>query len=219
MNFGLFLENTMDHHLNTSRTAIGTHLPAPHQADAAPVSNYRKLDAGKAVTLRAKQLSVLRIAHGRVWATLSDAGPYSRVLAGDHFLSRGQSLTLLPGQELVIESFESSASSHTATAHFSWETPGVAASTLQETRPVHLVKGMGVLQPLRDLRHAMGLVAGACGRLVQGLAHGAATAPLMLLNAFAIYFVASRAGTSCQNGSFGSTKKHGTAQAASCSAR
>ena len=219
MNFGLFLENTMDHHLDTHRTAIGSNLPAQHQADAAPVSSYRKLDAGKAVTLRAKQLSVLRIAHGRVWATLSDAGPYSRVLAGDHFLSRGQSLTLLPGQELVMESFESSASSHTATANFSWETPGVAASALQDTWSANRANNMGVLQPLRDLRHALGLVTGACGRLVQGLAHGAATAPLMLLNAFAIPFVAARADTSCPDGSFVSTKKHGAAQAASCSAR
>ena len=201
----------MDHHLNTHRTAMGAELPAKYQADTAPVSSGRKLGAGKAVTLRAKQLSVLRIAHGRVWATLSDAGSYSRVLAGDHFLSRGQSLTLLAGQELVMESFESSASGHTATAHFSWEVPGVAASTLQ-------ANGMGVLQPLRDLRHALGLVAGASGRLVQGLAHGAATAPRMLLNVFAIPFVAARAGTSCPDGSFGSLKKRGTVQAASCSA-
>jgi hypothetical protein len=212
------LENTMDHHLDTHRTAIGNNLPAQHRADAAPVSSYRKLDAGKAVTLRAKQLSVLRIAHGRVWATLSDAGPYSRVLAGDHFLSRGQSLTLLPGQELVMESFESAASSHTATAHFSWETPGVAASALQDAQPLHQAVGLGVLQPLRDLRHALGLVAGASGRLVQGLAHGAATAPLMLLNVVAMPFVAGRAGTSCPDGSFGITKKHGAVQPASCSA-
>ena len=209
----------MDHHLNTSRTAIGTHLPAPHQADAAPVSNFRKLDAGKAVTLRAKQLSVLRIAHGRVWVTLTDAGPYSRVLAGDHFLSRGQSLTLLSGQELVMEPFESSASKHAATAHFSWEIPGVAASPVQDAKPAHLTIGMGVLQPLRDLRHALGLVAGASGRLVQGLLHGAATGPLMLLNAIAIPFVAARAGTSCPDGAFDIAKKHGAAQATSCSAR
>ena len=209
----------MDHFLHMSGTAIGAHLPAPHQADAAPASSYLKLDAGKAVTLRAKQLSVLRITHGRVWATLSDAGRYSRVLAGDHFLSRGQSLTLLPGQELVMESFEPSTSSHTATAHFSWQTPGVAASPLQDTWSANRANSRGVMQPLRDLRHAMGLAAGATSRLAQGLVHGAATAPLTLLNAFAMLFVAKRAGISCPNRSFGNTKKHGTAQAASCSAR
>lgn len=209
----------MDHHLDTHRAAIGTTLPAQHTADTDPASSYRKLDAGKAVTLRATQLSVLRIAHGRVWATLSDDGPYSRVLAGDHFLSRGQSLTLLPGQELVMESFESLASSRTATAHFSWETPGVAASALQDAQPVHQAVGLAVLQPLRDLRHALGLVAGASGRLVQGLAHGAAAAPVMLLNRVAMPFVAARPGTLCPDGSFGITKKQGATQAASCSAR
>ena len=209
----------MDHHLNSPRTAINTTLPARYQAATAPASAYRKLEAGKAVTLRAKQLSVLRIAHGRVWATLSDAGPYSRVLAGDHFLSRGQSLTLLPGQELVMESFESSASSQAATAHFSWETPGVAASALQDARPAHQAIDMGVLQPLLDLRHALGLVAGACGRLVQGLVHGAASVPLMVLNIFAINFIAPRAGTSCPDGSFDRSNKPTLAPTAGCSAR
>ena len=217
-NFGLFLENTMDH-LTTTRTAMGTHLPAPHQADAAPTSAYRKLAAGKAITLRAKQLSVLRIAHGRVWATLSDAGPYSRVLAGDHFLSRGQSLTLLPGQALVMESFESSAGNHTAAAHFSWETPGVADSVLQHAQPADQAIDMGVRQPLRDLRDALGLVAGASGRLVRGLAHGVATGPLMLLNAFATTFIATRPRISCPDGSFGTDKRPCTAQTAHCSAR
>ena len=63
------------------------------------------LTAGQAITLRAKAISVLRIAHGRVWVTVTEVGPYSRVMAGDHFLSRGDSLTLLPGQELVMEPF------------------------------------------------------------------------------------------------------------------
>ncbi len=205
-------------HLATTRTAMGTGLPAPYLADAAPESSYRKLAAGTAVTLRAKQLSVLRIAHGRVWATLSDAGPYSRALAGDHFLSRGQSLTLLPGQALVMESFEPSAGQHAAAAHFNWETPGVADSALQNTQPADPAIDMGVRQPLRDLRHALGLVAGASGRLVRGLTHGALTGPLMLVNTFAMHFVALNPRTSCQDGSFGSAKKHCTAQAASCSA-
>jgi Protein of unknown function (DUF2917) len=206
-------------HLATTRTAMGTSLPAQHAADAAPDPSYRKLAAGKAVTLRAKQLSVLRIAHGRVWATLSDAGPYSRALAGDHFLSRGQSLTLLPGQALVMESFESSAGQHAAAAHFSWEAPGAAASALQKAQPADQATDMGVRQPLRDLRHALGLVAGASGRLVRGLANGAATGPLMLFNSFAMHFVAERPRTSCPDGAFGITKKHRAPQAASCSAR
>ena len=208
----------MDHHLNMLRATAGTTLQAPDPADAVQVSAHRKLGAGKAVTLRAQRLSVLRITHGRVWVTLSDAGPYSRVLAGDHFLSRGQSLTLLPGQELVMESFESSTSSHKATAHFSWETPGVAASALQDAQLAHRAIHANVRQPLRDVRRGLGLVVGACGRLVQWLAHGTATVPLRLLNAFDIFFVANRAGTSCPESSFDMPKKHVIAQAGSCSA-
>ena len=149
----------MDYRHTAFNTAAGSTLPAPQQTNVAPASNCRKLLAGRAVTLRAKQLSVLRIVRGRVWATLTDAGCYSRVLAGDHFLSRGQSLTLLPGQELVMESFNASASSATATAHFNWETLGVAASARQDARPAHRAISMGVRQPLRDLRQALGLVA------------------------------------------------------------
>ena len=209
----------MDHHSSTPSKAIGDQLPTLNQANAAPVSAYRELAAGKAVTLRAMQLSVLRIAHGRVWATLSDVGPYSRVLAGDHFLSRGQSLTLLPGQELVMESFGSSANGFATTAHFSWETSGVAASAVQDSTPAQHAKGIGVLQPLRDLRYALGLIAGASGRLVQGLAHGAATGPLMLLNTFAITFIASSARISCPDRTFDVAKESVTVQPASCRAR
>ena len=180
----------MDHQLTTPRTAFSG-----------------KLDTGKALTLRAKQRSVLRITQGRVWATLSHADADSRVLAGDHFLSQGQRLTLLPGQELVMESFESSASSHPATAYFSWETPGVAANALRDPQPERRAVGMGVLQPRRDGRHALGLVAGACGRLVRGLAHGAAIAPRALRNALAILFVAICDRIYGANRSFGSTKK------------
>lgn len=207
--------------MNYRRTALniaaGSTLPAPHQTNAAPASNSRALLAGKAVTLRAQQLSVLRIAQGRVWATLTDAGCYSRVLAGDHFLSQGQSLTLLPGQELVMESFNAPASSHTATAHFSWETAGVAASARQDARPGHRATGMGVLQPLRDLRQALGLVAGACGRLVRGLAHCTVAAPFMLLNAFAIHLIALHARMVWPDRFFGLPKKPAAVQSAKTS--
>lgn len=207
----------MDYRRTALNIAAGSTLPAPQQTNAAPALNCRALLAGKAVTLRAGQLSVLRIAQGRVWATLTDAGAYSRVLAGDHFLSQGQSLTLLPGQELVMESFNAPASSHTATAHFNWETSGVAASALQDARPAHRATGIGVLQPLRDLRQALGLVAGACGRLVRGLAHCTVTAPFMLLNAFAIPLIALHARMVWQDRFFGIPKKPAAVQSAKTS--
>ena len=211
----------MDHRLRTPGTAIEPALLPQHRAATALNLAYRKLSAGEAITLRARRLSVLRIAHGRVWATLSHAGPYSRVLGGDDFLSRGQSLTVLPGQELVMESFESSASTTPATAHFSWETPNAEASALPGAMPAsaHQATNTGVLEPLRDLRHALGLVAGASGRLVRGLALGAATAPLVLLNAMALTLVAKRASCSCPDSTFDMKKHHVTAQPGSCNAR
>ena len=128
----------------------------------------QRLEAGHAVTLRAKALSVLRIAHGRVWVTVTGVGPYSRVIAGDHFLSRGDRLTLLPGQEVVMEPF---GRGEKTSVRFSWGPPGAAAAVVPIVPTAHW-RG-GVLQPLLDLRHAGGLAVRAMGRLVLGLGHAA----------------------------------------------
>ena len=199
----------MDHHLTTPRPAKLACLPAPQQNSPDMVSLLHKLASGQAVTLRAKQLSVLRIAHGRVWATLSHAGTYSRVRGGDHFLSPGQSLTLLPGQALVMESFDSFESfdslpngSHLSMTQFSWETPGVASRALQAAKATYVSTGSGVLQPLRDLRHALKLAVGACSRLVQALARSAASILLVLPNICATFLIARSARTSCQDSYF-----------------
>ena len=145
------------------------------------------LTAGQAVTLRAKTLSVLRIAHGRVWVTVTDIGPHSRFIAGDHFLSRGDSLTLLPGQELVMEPF---GRGEKTSAQFSWGPPGAVAAVMPATATANW-RG-GVLQPLLDLRHASGLAAPAMGRLVLGLGHAAAAEVGRIANYVAIIFVAGR---------------------------
>ena len=143
------------------------------------------LTAGQAITLRAKAISVLRIAHGRVWVTVTDIGAYSRVMAGDHFLSRGDSLTLLPGQELVMEPF---GRGEKTSVQFSWGPPGAAAANTQAAATANW-RG-GVLQPLLDLRHASGLAARATGRLVLGLGHAAAAEVVRVANYVAMIFVA-----------------------------
>ena len=146
------------------------------------------LTAGQAIKLRAKALSVLRIAHGRVWVTVTDVGVYSRysrVIAGDHFLSRGDSLTLLPGQELVMEPF---GRGKKTSAQFSWGPPGAVAAVMPATATANW-RG-GVLQPLLDLRHAGGLAARATGRLVLGLGHAAAAEVVRVANYVAMIFVA-----------------------------
>ena len=107
------------------------------------------LTAGQAITLRAKAIRVLRISHGRVWVTVTGAEADSCVIAGDQFLGEGDSLTLLPGQELVMEPF---GNGEKTTAQFSWAPPGAAASKTQTAATANWHGG--VQQPLLNLRHA-----------------------------------------------------------------
>ena len=167
------------------------------------------LTAGQAITLHAKALSVLRIAHGRVWVTVTDVGPhscYGRVMAGDHFLSRGDSLTLLPGQELVMEPF---GRGEKTSAQFSWGPPGAAAAVMPATATANW-RG-GVLQPLLDLRHASGLAARAVGRLVLGLGHAAAAEVVRVANYVAMIFVAGCARDSGAGSTFDTACKDSAA--------
>ena len=163
------------------------------------------LAAGQAVTLRAKALSVLRIAHGRVWVTVTDVGAYSRVMAGDHFLSRGDSLTLLPGQELVMEPF---GRGNKTSARFSWGAPEAVAA-----RPEAATANWrgGVLQPLLDLRHAVGLAARATGRLFLGLGHAAAAEVVRAADYVAIILIAGYARDSRATSTFYAQCKNSTA--------
>ena len=164
------------------------------------------LTANQAITLRAKALNVLRIAHGRVWVTVTDVGPYSRVMAGDHFLSRGDSLTFLPGQELVMEPF---GRGEKTSAQFIWGPPGAPAAVTQAAAAANW-RG-GVLQPLLDLRHASGLAARAMGRLVLGLGHAAAAEVVRVANYIAMIFVAGRASDSRSASTFNTSCKDSAA--------
>lgn len=81
-------------------------------------SGYLKLAAGRAVTVKAGQAGVLRMAQGRVWVTFCDAAHDSKVRAGDYFVDRGEGLPLLPGQSVVMEAFDGG---NQASAFFTWE--------------------------------------------------------------------------------------------------
>lgn len=123
-----------------------------------------KLGAGRAVTLKPREDGVLRIAHGGLWVTLE--GPHGGLAneSGDHFLSAGQELTVQAGQRAVIEPW----GNHTeAPAYFAWDPmPAVMLS------PVRVMNQWqaAVVQPLADLRLALGLGVGAVGRLALGVA-------------------------------------------------
>lgn len=128
------------------------------QQSAPALPGTWKLTAGRAITLEPREAGTLRVAHGQVWATYD--GPHNGALndMGDHIIGVGQQLRLRPGQRLVVE-----ASSGIAPAYFSWDPlPVVATRRLAS-----------LVQPLTDLRLALGLVVGASGRLgasVLGLA-------------------------------------------------
>jgi hypothetical protein len=117
-----------------------------------------KLGAGKAITLRPHEEGALRVAHGCLWATFD--GPHDGPAndAGDHVVGTGHSMRLRANQRLVIQAWDAR-----RPAYFSWE----PASEAVRLRRVSLA---GVLQPLADLRAALGLAAGAVARLAGGLA-------------------------------------------------
>jgi hypothetical protein len=117
-----------------------------------------KLAARQAMTLQPCEAGILRVAHGRLWATYD--GPHAGAPndLGDRFLEAGSHLRLQPGQRLVIEAW-----SGEAPACFTWEPvlDSVAETVADWTR---------VLQPLADLRRALAMAAAAAARLVAGVA-------------------------------------------------
>lgn len=179
------------------------------------VSGCWKLGDSRALTLRPCRPGVLRIAHGRVWITFDHAQGDDAVRGGDHFLGAGDSLQLLPGQALVMESWNAAQG---AAAYFSWDPlPASAGLALTARRATTFACSpqwrAGVLQPLRDLRLAAGLAARASGRLLAGLAGALAATLLAVVPRFAIDLVAGRARTTLAARAF---KAHSSESRAHC---
>lgn len=137
-----------------SQTLTQTHQSLSDQA----LPGTWKLAAGRAITLQPREAGVLRVAHGRMWATYD--GPHSGPLndLGDHVIGTGGHLRLRAGQRLVVEAWDGQ-----SPAYFSWDPLPVPAR-------VSALRLARVVQPLSDLRLALVLGAGAAGRLVAGLA-------------------------------------------------
>ena len=132
-----------------------------HQSAASPVlPGHWRLGAGRAMTLQPRQAGVLRIEHGRVWATFD--GPHHGPLndLGDRIVGIGGQLRLQAGQRLVIEAWNAQ-----TPAYFSWEPLPLPGCVQQTSR-----RWASVAQPLADLRLALALGMGAAGRLAIGLA-------------------------------------------------
>lgn len=157
-----------------------------------------KLAAGRALSLHPRhprQRSVLEIAQGRVWLTVSPASPWhSRQSAAaaasaavDQVLQAGERLTIEPGQHVVMEAWSQSGEGPNADAvAFRWDRAPAAAwapslAGLQAHTSAASDWECGVVQPLRDLVHALGQggravgtaladMAAAGGRFAAGLA-------------------------------------------------
>jgi hypothetical protein len=130
-------------------------------APTAALPGTWKLPRGRAITLRPAADGILRIAHGRVWATVDGPHGGTPCEAGDHFLEVGRSMFLRAGQRVVIEAWNA-----TGASYFAWD-PVLAPAASARPR----VNLAGVVQPLADLRAAVGLGGRALVQLAAGLAH------------------------------------------------
>lgn len=79
---------------------------------------YWKLPPEHAITLHPDRAGVLRVAQGQLWATLE--GPHHGPANdwGDVVLHGGEQLSLMPGQQVVVEQFGDACNEP---AYFSWE--------------------------------------------------------------------------------------------------
>lgn len=144
-------------------TAASTTAHSLQSGSAAPLPGTWKLARGRAVTLRPTTDGILRIAHGQVWATVDGPhgiGPFD---SGDHVLEVGRSMVVRAGQRVVIETW-----SRETASYFAWDP--VLAIAPQRAARSRLNPAL-VLQPLADLRAALGLGLRALGQLAGGLAH------------------------------------------------
>lgn len=129
-------------------------------APATALPGTWKLARGRAITLRPTQDGILRVAHGRVWATVDGPHGGTPCEAGDHVLEIGRSMYLRAGQRVVIEAWNRQGASY-----FAWD-PVFAPARAARPR----VTMAAVLQPLADLRMALALAGRAAGQLASGLA-------------------------------------------------
>lgn len=135
--------------------------PKSHQFTACPgVSGCWSLMPGTALSLLPREAGVLRIASGRVWATVDGPHAGHGNESGDHFLQAGEVLAVRAGQRLVFEPWGETLRSP---VYFDW-TPAVVDLAVPATH-----WQVAVVQPARDLRHAVLAAGRALGQLFLGL--------------------------------------------------
>src|SRR4051812_25290167 len=75
-----------------------------------------KLARGRATTLRPATDGILRVACGRVWATVDGPHGWARHESGDRVLEVGRSMYVRAGQRVVLEAWNGQGASY-----FSWD--------------------------------------------------------------------------------------------------
>lgn len=126
------------------------------------------LAAGKALRLRAKHRSVLRIGQGRIWATFD--GPHFGAPndQGDLVLDPGDSLEMRPGRDVVLQPW---GSSQDAAVQFKLDTLPDADPPCQPDLPLAPTRWQAsVLEPARQFAHFASRSILALGAMLWGLA-------------------------------------------------
>jgi hypothetical protein len=141
----------------TDRTAA-TLAAAP----ATPLPGTWKLARGRAITLRPTSDGILRVAHGRLWATKDGPHGSTPFDAGDHVLEVGRSMYVRAGERVVVEAWTPRGASY-----FAWD-PVFEQATV--TVPRRRINFAAVRQPVADLRLAFAMLLRALGGLATGLA-------------------------------------------------
>ena len=153
-----------------------------------------KLTPGRALSLHPRERSVLEIAQGRVWLTLSGTLPRRQPAdmpadlpadwvfgVADHLLQAGDRLDIAAGQHVVMEAWTPAGLPGEDVAFHWLGAPAPVPAQAQRAMRPGAEWECGVVQPLRDLVQALaqggravGLAGaqalGAGGRLVLGIA-------------------------------------------------
>jgi hypothetical protein len=130
-------------------------------ATACPLPGTWKLARGQAITLRPPTDGVLRVAHGRLWATRDGPHGGTPTDAGDHILQAGRSMLVRAGDRVVIEGWTAGGASY-----FAWDPVCV---TQPEASPRVRVQLAAVRQSLAQLQLASRLFVRALFALGRGL--------------------------------------------------
>lgn len=132
-------------------------LRESQQSKARPTGTW-KLEPGRALTLHPTEPGELRVAEGRLWATLDGPHTGSGRGLGDIVIEAGSALRLRAGQRVVIEP-----AGIAETAYFAWDIS-------VQPRVVPVACWEPVVQSWRELQAALVLTGRAAGRLATGLA-------------------------------------------------